>query len=246
MDLGLILDEWSTNFLSDEIPLRGFAECRIFHNTLSNLIEFYYTGNNPQTNQAVYSYRNIARASTQGLEMSLRINHPIPGDESGEIGYTFGYQYLDTRDLEVYDAIKNGMAGTIDPSTGRFNRLTLEHYGGLWFRSVHSGTLRLSYENRNAGISASIRAQFIGRFGDEALDINGPVHNNRKVPDLDAEYVPAYSIVNLGFSKDIQLSDVFSSLRITIGVNNLMNVMNLRSMPNLLGRQFSISMQVIM
>ncbi len=246
MDLGLILDEWSTNFLSDEIPLRGFAECRIFHNTLSNLIEFYYTGNNPQTNQAVYSYRNIARASTQGLEMSLRINHPIPGDESGEIGYTFGYQYLDTRDLEVYDAIKNGMAGTIDPSTGRFNRLTREHYGGLWFRSVHSGTLRLSYENRNAGISASIRAQFIGRFGDEALDINGPVHNNRKVPDLDAEYIPAYSIVNLGFSKDIQLSDVFSSLRITIGVNNLMNVMNLRSMPNLLGRQFSISMQVIM
>ena len=115
MDLGVILDEWSTNFLSDDIPLRGFAECRVFHNTLSNLIEFYYTGNNPQTNQAVYSYRNIARASTQGLEMYLRMSHPIPGHESGELGYSFGYQYLDTRDLEVYDAIEKGMAGTIDP-----------------------------------------------------------------------------------------------------------------------------------
>jgi hypothetical protein len=106
--------------------------------------------------------------------------------------------------------------------------------------------MRLSYENRNAGISASIRAQFIGRFGDEALDINGPVHNNRKVPDLDVEYVPAYTILNLGISKDIELSEKSSSLRITLGVNNLMNVMNLRSMPNLLGRQFSLSMQVML
>jgi outer membrane receptor for ferrienterochelin and colicins len=246
MDLGVILDEWSTNYISDDIPISGFAECRVFHNTLSNLIEFYYTGNNPQTNQAVYSYRNIARASTQGLEMSLRMSHPIPGHESGELGYSFGYQYLDTRDLEVYDAIEKGMAGTIDPSTGRFNTLTVKNYGGLWFRSVHSGTMRLSYENRNAGISASIRAQFIGRFGDEALDINGPVHNNRKVPDLDVEYVPAYTILNLGISKDIELSEKSSSLRITLGVNNLMNVMNLRSMPNLLGRQFSLSMQVML
>jgi outer membrane receptor for ferrienterochelin and colicins len=174
------------------------------------------------------------------------MSHPIPGHESGELGYSFGYQYLDTRDLEVYDAIEKGMAGTIDPSTGRFNTLTVKNYGGLWFRSVHSGTMRLSYEHRNAGISASIRAQFIGRFGDEALDINGPVHNNRKVPDLDVEYVPAYTILNLGFSKDIELSELSGSLRITLGVNNLMNVMNLRSMPNLLGRQFSLSMQFML
>ena len=246
MDLGVILDEWSTNFLSDDIPLRGFAECRVFHNTLSNLIEFYYTGNNPQTNQAVYSYRNIARASTQGLELLLRMSHPIPGHESGELGYSFGYQYLDTRDLEVYDAIEKGMAGTIDPLTGRFNTLTMKNYGGLWFRSVHSGTMRVSYEHRNSGISASIRAQFIGRFGDEALDVNGPVHSNRKVPDLDVEYVPAYTILNLGFSKDIELTEISGSLRITLGVNNLMNVMNLRSMPNLLGRQLSLSMQVML
>lgn len=246
MDLGVIADSWTSTLISDEYPIRGFAEFRVFHNTLSNLIEFYYTGNNPLTNQAVYSYRNIARASTQGLEMTLRMNHAIPGHESGELGYSFGYQYLDTRDLEVYDAIENGMAGTIDPQTGRFRKLTKDEYGGLWFRSVHSGTLRLSYENRSAGLSGSIRAQFIGRFGDEALDSNGPVHNNRKVPDLDSEYVPAYTILNIGISKDIALDDVSGALRITLGVNNLLNVMNLRSMPNLLGRQFSLSTQLML
>jgi|GEM_PF-281376 len=245
MDLGVIADSWTIPMFSEQYPLRGFAECRVFHNTLSNLIEFYYTGNNPMTNQAVYSYRNIARASTQGLEMTLRMSHAIPGYESGELGYSFGYQYLDTRDLEVYDAIERGMAGTIDPQTGRFRILTKNQYGGLWFRSVHSGTTRISYEDKNAGFSASVRAQFIGRFGDEALDQNGPVHNNRKVPDLDSEYVPAYTILNIGVSKDISLVDFASAMRITLGVNNVLNVMNLRSMPNLLGRQLSISTQMM-
>lgn len=246
MDLGVIADAWSLTLFSNENPLHGFAECRVFHNTLSNLIEFYYTGNNPQTNQAVYSYRNIARASTQGLEMTLRMSHAIPGHESAELGYSIGYQYLDTRDLEVYDAIENGMAGTVDPQTGRFRTLTKDEYGGLWFRSVHSGTVRISYEHRSTGLSASLRAQYIGRFGDEALDKNGPVHNNRKVPDMDAEYVPAYTILNFGISKDISLIERSSSMRITFGVNNLLNVMNLRSMPNLLGRQFSLSTQLML
>jgi len=246
MDLGVIADAWSLTLFSNDNPLHGFAECRVFHNTLSNLIEFYYTGNNPQTNQAVYSYRNIARASTQGLEMTLRMSHAIPGHESSELGYSIGYQYLDTRDLEVYDAIENGMAGTIDPQTGRFRSLTKEEYGGLWFRSVHSGTIRISYEHKNTGLSASLRAQYIGRFGDEALDKNGPVHNNRKVPDMDAEYVSAYTILNFGISKDISLIERSSSMRITFGVNNLLNVMNLRSMPNLLGRQFSLSTQLML
>jgi outer membrane receptor for ferrienterochelin and colicins len=244
MDLGIILDDWSTTLFSKDFPIKGFAECRVFHNTLTNLIEFYFTGNNPQTNQSVYSYRNISRASTQGLEMTLRMSHVIPGHESGELNYSFGYQFLDTRDLEVYDAIEKGMAGTIDPQTGRFKKLTVENYGGLWFRSVHTGTMRIGYDNRNSGISASIRAQFIGRFADEALDKNGPVHNNRKVPDLDAEYVPAYTIVNMGLSKDFALSNISGALRITLGINNMLNVMNLRSMPNLLGRQFSVSTQL--
>lgn len=92
---------------------------------------------------------------------------------------------------------------------------------------------------------ASIRAQFIGRFGDEALDVNGPVYNNRKVPDLDREYVAGYTILNVGCTKEFPITADARTIQITLGVNNVLNVMNLRSMPNLLGRQFALSGQYI-
>lgn len=246
LDLGIVMDQWTIPGISEDNPLRGFAEVRVFDNTLSNLIEFFYTGNNPQTNQAIYSYRNISRAQTRGLECSMRLSHSLFGDEADMVTYAFGYQFLDTRDLEVYDAIQAGLAGTVDPRTGTFNRLTEDNYGGLWFRSKHSGTIRIGYEHKKYGIMASIRAQYIGRFGDEALDVNGPVHNNRKVPDRDIEYVPGYTMVNIGFTKELVFSKGGDMCRITLGINNLLNVMNLRSMPNLVGRQLALSGQYIL
>jgi len=246
LDLGIVMDDWSIYGFSEGHPIRGFAEFRVFHNTLSNLIEFFYTGNNPQTNQAIYSYRNISRAQTSGLECSLRLSHSIFGNEAGMLSYAFGYQYLDSRDLEVYDAIQAGLAGTVDPRTGTFNRLTEDTYGGLWFRSKHSGTIRIGYEHKEYGIMASLRAQYIGRFGDEALDVNGPVHNNRKVPDRDTEYVPGYTLLNIGCTKELILPQNGGKCRITLGINNLLNVMNLRSMPNLVGRQLALSGQYIL
>jgi len=174
------------------------------------------------------------------------LSHSLFGDEADIVTYAFGYQFLDTRDLEVFDAIQAGLAGTVDPRTGTFNRLTEDNYGGLWFRSKHSGTIRIGYEHKKYGIMASIRAQYIGRFGDEALDVNGPVHNNRKVPDRDIEYVPGYTMVNIGFTKELTFSKDEEMCRITLGINNLLNVMNLRSMPNLVGRQLALSGQYIL
>ncbi|MFM8280985.1 MAG: TonB-dependent receptor plug domain-containing protein [Bacteroidota bacterium] len=245
MDVGIIGDEWTFTGLSETYPIHGFAECRVFDNTLSNLIEFFYTGNNPQTNQAVYSYRNISRARTSGLECSIRLSHALNQKESEVITYAWGYQYLITRDLEVYDAVLAGRAGTIDPKTGTFRALTAESYGGLWFRSAHSGTFRLGYEHTSLGILASMRAQFIGSFGDEALDMNGPVYNNRKVPDMDAEYVPGYTLLNVGLTKQFNIAPNAGRMHITCSVNNVLNTMNLKSLPNLFGRQFALSFQWI-
>ena len=114
------------------------------------------------------------------------------------------------------------------------------------FGSKHSGTIRIGYEHKEYGIMASLRAQYIGRFGDEALDVNGPVHNNRKVPDRDTEYVPGYTLLNIGCTKELILPQNAGKCRITLGINNLLNVMNLRSMPNLVGRQLALSGQYIL
>ena len=247
-DAGFHIDQWQSAVFSSDLPLFGSFELRGFHNELSNLIEFYFVGSNAQTNQAVYSYRNISRAMTQGLESTLRFSQALNNQQTKKISFQIGYQLLDTRDLEVYDAIKQGMAGTIDPLTGSFLRLTSSQYGGLWLRSAHSGTLSLRYEDDESGLSGSIRTQFIGKFGDEALDVNGPVYKNRKVLDRESEYVPGYAMVNAGFEYRIDESLISlpesTKIQLRCGVNNLLNAMNIRSIPNLYGRQWNFGVQL--
>jgi hypothetical protein len=84
----------------------------------------------------------------------------------------------------------------------------------------------------------------IGRFGDEALDNNGPVILNRKVPDLDNEYVQGYTIINAAMSKEFKFSEIPSTLMISIGINNALNSMNLQSIPNMIGRQVFVNSSI--
>ena len=111
--------------------------------------------------------------------------------------------------------------------------------------------MRIQYDNETLGISANIRAQYIGTMGDEALDRNGIVLGNppRKVWDSEAESIPAYWNLNAGFSKTFTFEKNsrplgISSLRATAGVNNALDAINLRSLPNLVGRQFFVNVNV--
>lgn len=242
-DIGLIYDNQSLT-LMDLKPLSVFFECRYFINQLSNLIEFYFVKSDPISNQSIYSYRNISRALTSGIDISTRWIFPLSKTDNQSLGISIGYQYLDTRDLEVDDAIQKGIAGTVSASNGTFKPLTENEYGGLWFRSKHTGTIRLEYNNPENGFSCNIRAQMIGRFGDEALDNNGPVILNRKVPDLDNEYVQGYTIINAAMSKEFNISEIPSTLMLSIGINNALNSMNLQSIPNMIGRQVFVNSSI--
>jgi outer membrane receptor for ferrienterochelin and colicins len=242
-DAGIIYDNQSL-LLSDSKPISVFFECRYFVNQLSNLIEFYFVKSDPISNQSIYSYRNISRALTSGIDISTRWILPLSKTDNQSLGITLGYQYLDTKDLEVVDAIKKGIAGTVSASNGTFKPLTENEYGGLWFRSKHTGTIRLEYTNPEYDFSFNIRAQMIGRFGDEALDNNGPVISNRKVPDLDNEYIQGYTIINAAMSKEFDISDKQSTLMISIGINNALNSMNLQFIPNMIGRQLFVNSSI--
>ncbi|TAE21365.1 MAG: TonB-dependent receptor [Candidatus Kapaibacterium sp.] len=222
-------------------------DARLFHNNLTNLIEVYRVG---RTNDRdVYSYRNVARAYTQGLELNLRSQIPLAPRES--LTASFGYQYLEAMDMEVLAAIQSGTAGAVDASTGAFIPLKRQDYRGLWFRPPHSGALRLQYDDDANGWSANIRVQYIGTMGDEALDRNGFVIGDppRKVWDSSSEDIPAYWNINLAcsktfpFAKDARVLGI-SSLRATCGVNNMLDALNLRSLPNLVGRQFFVNLNV--
>jgi outer membrane receptor for ferrienterochelin and colicins len=223
------------------------VEARIFHNSLTNLIEVYRVGRTD--NRDVYSYRNVSQAFTQGLEINLRSQAQLSFAET--LTTNFGYQYLSAMDAEVLEAIAQGLAGSANPTTGDFERLSRSAYRGLWFRPPHSGVVRVQYDNLLAGFSANIRAQYIGEMGDEALDQNGFVIGNppRKVWDRPQESIPAYWNLNAAVSKTFAFEANnkplgVAAVRLTAGVNNMLDAINLRSLPNLVGRQFFVNLNI--
>lgn len=219
-----------------------FVEMRGFRNNLSNLIEYYYVGQDPSGTRAVYSYRNLSRVYTQGIETNFRCTAHL--SEKQSVTVSAGYQYLDANDVEVLEAIDKGTAGTYNPSTGAFTRLTRKMYGGLWFRSRNSGAVSVRFDDEESGWSANIRAQFVGRFGDEALNKNGVSVSNpqRATLDRDDEYVSGYIMLNCAVGKTFRLGDgTHPAITVNIGINNLTNAMNLVSIPSLVGRQFFIN-----
>ncbi len=203
------------------------AEIRAFRNDLSNLIEFYFVRR--IDGRDVYSYRNIARAFTQGIETNLQL--ALAHDGIGTFSLMAGYQFLDARDQQVLDAIDKGQAGTVD------KLLTREAYGGLWGRSRNSGTLRLQYDDPTSRYSINARLQFIGRFGVESLDKNGYVISDpaRKVPDRDDEYVSGYTVLNLAASINVDWFGLRST--VGLGVLNALDISDPTLIPGLVGRQ---------
>jgi len=229
-DLGLRYEDYT--FDVDDAHVLVNAEVRAFRNDLSNLIEYYLYGTTNGRN--VYSYRNLARVYTQGLEINARAI--VAFDEIGSFGLSGGYQFLDAMDKEVLDAIDNGQAGTIDKP------LTRDDYHGLWGRSRNSGNLRIQYDSPDRAWSANVRFQFIGTYGDESLDQNGIVISEppRRVLDRDDEFVAGYTVMNIACTRTFTFDDNGAALTVGTGLNNLFNVSNPQYIPGLVGRQFFI------
>ncbi len=246
VDIGFVWDILPEHIRAEKTLTSPLTiDVRAYQNNLRDLIEFYYVGQNGS--RAVYSYRNISRVVTEGLEVNLKTVIAI--STFSIIQLTTGYQYLHTYDQEVMEAINSRTAGSINPATGQFIPLTKSNYAGLWFRSPHTGNLRIQYDNEEHQFTANCRIQYIGRFGDEALNSNGFAITTpaaRTVADLPQEFVAEYTLVNLFFSKNFFLDDNVinaRTLRLGCGINNLFNVLNIRSIPNVVGRQFFVNLQ---
>jgi len=222
--------------LSSRVSLLYSAEVRFFRNDLNDLIEFYYVTS--VNGRDVYSYRNISRAFTQGIETNLRL--ALAKENGAMYTITGGYQYLDANDVQVLEAIANGQAGTI---AGPLRR---SDYHGLWGRSRHSGTIRLQYDAPERLWSANVRAQFVGRYGDESLDKNGPVITDppRKVLDREDEFVDGYVVLNVGGTYALTLAG--QRMTVGAGINNILDRFHPTLIPSLVGRQFYLQLTVPM
>ena len=196
-----------------------------FRNDLSSLIETNVVALK-KNGQSVFSYRNVTRAYTQGLELdqSLGLPHGLT--------VSAGYQYLVAKDKSVADAIEAGTVFRRDPTTQQTVRVRPADYGGLFNRSRHSWNAKLFYENQPHGFTASVRGIYRGRYG--FADANG-----NAILDADNEYVRGYLLLNVAASKTLG-----PWLSMQAGVDNLTGYTDPAYISTLAGRLLYASLSV--
>ncbi len=215
---------WAYNVSVEGEPLsRMTARVNLFRNNVRDLIEWIPVA--IKTNgQNVFSYTNLNRIYTQGLETEVTVK------AADGLVVGIGYQYLDAKDREVLEQIDAGKIFTRE--NGRDRLVRRSDYGGLMTRSRHSGLFNLRYRNHEFGTTASLRGQFRGKYG--YRDNNGNL-----ILDNPNEYVEGYMVWNLTVTKSIT-----DRLNIQGGANNLLDYTNPIRIPSLPGRLLFVGLQV--
>lgn len=214
-------------FLLDKVTVNTNA----FYNTVDNLIETQAVA--ITTNgQNIFSYRNIQRAFTSGLETNF--SYPL----GKGLSLSAGYQLLYAMDKDVLKDIRDGNVFYRDNETLVTKRLKASEYYGLYNRSRHTGNIKLFYKNERQGWDASLRFIYRGKYG--IGDIRGSIQgevvppsdvNNNAVLDVHDNFISGYGLVNLSLGKTF-----FDNIRIQVGVDNLFDHTEPIFIPNLPGR----------
>jgi outer membrane receptor for ferrienterochelin and colicins len=176
-----------------------------FRNDINNLIItdiIAYKKNGGQ----IFSYLNISRAFTQGLELEASYAR-------GRFNYSLGYQFLVTADKDVLEEIKAGKVFTRDEKTGTSRRLTRSEYAGLPNRSRHMANAKMFYETGDGKWFGTVRVLYMSRWGVNDVDGNGVINYNIK-----EEFAKGFAQVNVSAGR--KFSKGFSTM---VGVDNVFN-----------------------
>jgi outer membrane receptor for ferrienterochelin and colicins len=200
------------------------VDINVFRNDIDNLINYIPVGVN-NNSSTIFSYININRAFTQGVEANMST-----GFHHFEINA--GYQYLISGDKDIIDRIEKGEVFGRNTPLGSARRMTKSDYSGLYNRSKHTAHLKIFYNNPKNGWGGSVRGIYRSRFG--VLDIDGNGFSNMK-----EEFAESILQLNATISKQFK-----KKITAQIGVNNLLNQINARWMPNIPGTNWFISLQL--
>jgi outer membrane receptor for ferrienterochelin and colicins len=205
-------------------------DVNLFRNNIDNLIDYLPIALTT-SRETIYSFRNIKKVFTQGIETDL-------GCQLGSnFSMSIGYQLLYAKDQTVVDKVDRGDEYWRDPVTLQTQRLKPNEYFGLYNRSRHTGNFKVFYKNAKSGWEGSVRVIYRGKFGvgDVQGNIQGEIipasdRNDNLILDGYDNFVPGYALVNLSVAKSIQ------RLRFQLGVDNLLDYTNPIFIPNLPGR----------
>ncbi|MEM1135706.1 MAG: TonB-dependent receptor [Bacteroidota bacterium] len=193
------------NFGIDFTPTKKLTvTVNAFRNEISNLINTAPIAR--KTNgQNIFSYFNEDEVVTQGLDAQLNYK------PKANLILSVGYQYLDSRNVEDVERIKNGEVFRRDPNTNRTVVVNLSEYGGLVNRSRHSGNAKIFYINSRYKFDVALRGIYRGEWGLGDSNGNGIV-------DVDNELAEGYFLLNLAINKKL-----YKGLTLEVGVNNLLD-----------------------
>lgn len=223
-DFGALRPEkaWTVELgLDGNVTARGRVQASAYGTWLRDMIETQPVAAKPN-GQFLFSYANLRRVRIRGAEMAAdyQLSKTLSANAS--------YQYLQAQDLDVLQAIEDGLLfRRVD---GRDIRLSRSEYGGLFNRSPHSASAGVAFDRE--ALSLTVRAIYRHRYG--FGDLNGNL-----VLDEASEYAPGHALFNATIS--IQAS---THARAQLTVENLTDRIYPTTIPSLSGRIIRVGIHV--
>ncbi len=183
------------------------VELNLFRNDIQDLIDTQFIA--PKTNgSGVYSYYNVNKAYTKGLEINTTWK------ASNQLKISGGYQLLYAKDKAIEDIFKKGEAFASNPGSPAF-QLDENDYFGLFNRSRHMANLKVYYTFENLDLNTNLRGTYRSKYG--LFDTN----NNLYLDKYD-DFVEAHSIWNWAINKTI-----YKNFELGFGIDNIFDFTDL-------------------
>ena len=204
-------------YLSPDIPI----EINLFRNNIYNLIETNIVGrkNNGQT---IYSYSNVNKAYTQGIEIQGNWN-PIK-----KLSIKGGYQLLYAKDIDAIEEFKSGTVFARDKVTKQSFELKSNDYFGLYGRSRHQLNIGVNYYMNQNKDNLNLRLNFRGKFA--LIDSN----NNSFLDKYDS-FIKAHLLGNISYNKYLT-----KNISLQLYIKNLLGYKDVENLLNNPGRIYSL------
>jgi len=199
---------------------KTFISVQAFRNDIKNLIQVEQVGAYVSGAQ-IFSYLNIGRAFTQGVELETKYQFNQQWSWSG------GYQYIVTGDKDQITQINNGTVYTRD-ANGYSKKLTLSEYVGLPNISKHKAQFKINYLTTH-GLFANFRMVYRSRW---AVNNN----NGNDVYDNGDSFAAGYISLHTAVGKDYT-----NGISLQIGCDNITNYIDPVNLSNLPGRTLYVS-----
>lgn len=208
----------SFNLGADYNPLASLKfNLNLFRNNINDLIDTRVIAN--KTNgQNVFSYYNVHKVYTQGLEFNT-IWKP-----SNDIKISGGYQLLFAKDKAAEDAFKNGTVYARETPSSPSFQLNKKDYFGLYNRSRHMANVKVFYEVTKWNLDANIRGTYRSKYG--LYDTNG----NTYLDTYDA-FVESYTIWDIAINKTL-----YKNYQLGFGIDNVFGFTDTQNISNIPGQ----------